>query len=74
MLTLLRTRWFWLKFLSVKGSTSYQSHQNRTELHLGFSRVDPGVKHRMSRGAFLEFAFGKPTEEDITRFEDNYGR
>jgi len=74
MITLFKTRNFWIKVLRVKGQTSYQSHKNRTEYHFGFSKVLPDEKHRMSHGIFLEIATGKPEEEDIIRYEDEYGR
>lgn len=74
MLTLLKTKRFWLKFLRVTGQTSYQSHANRTEYHIGVSKVLPGEKHRISHGFFIEIANGQPEEEDITRYEDTYGR
>ena len=74
MLRLIKTNKFWLKFIFVKGRTSLQSHEERTEWHAGFYKVPKNEKHRLSRGAYLEFAFGKPKEEDITRYEDDYGR
>ena len=41
-------------------------------------RILRGQKHRVSGGSaglqFLEIAFGQFDEEDIKRFEDNYGR
>lgn len=74
MVKFIHTRRFWLKFLRVKGRTSYQSHSNRTEYHFGFYRVDPEEKHRMQHGWFFEIATGSPEESDITRYEDDYGR
>jgi hypothetical protein len=74
MITFIKRPTWWLKFLRVKGQTSYQSHKNRTEYHIGISKVLPGEKHRMSHGFFIEFATGKPEEEDIIRYEDEYGR
>lgn len=71
---ILRTRSFWLKVLSVKTQTSYQSHTHRTEYHLGVQKVLPNEKHRMNRGFFIEIATGDPDESDIMRFEDIYGR
>ena len=65
---------FWLKIIRVKGRTSLQSHNDRTEYHFGFYKVNPGEKHRMQHGIFLELALGKPREEDIIRYEDDYGR
>lgn len=63
--------------LHVTGRTSLQSHRDRTEYHIstrGIARVCPGQRHRMERGIYLEFAFGLPREEDVVRFEDDYGR
>ena len=65
---------FWLKIIRVKGRTSLQSHKNRTEYHFGWYKVNPGEKHRMQHGLFLEIATGKPEEFDIVRYEDDYGR
>jgi len=64
----------WFKFLRVKGRTSLQTHKNRTEWHLGLYRVDPGDMHRMQKGWFFELAIGKPNEDDIERYEDDYDR
>jgi hypothetical protein len=74
MITLINRPKWWLKILRVKGQTSYQSHKNRTEYHLGISKVLPNERHRMSHGWFIEVATGRPEEDDITRFEDEYGR
>jgi len=74
MVKFISTKKFWLKFIRVKGQTSYQSHQERTGYHIGISKVLPGDKHRMTRGFYIELAFGRPREEDIERFEDSYGR
>jgi len=51
-----------------------QSHANRTEYHFGFYKVNPGEKHRMQHGLFLEIATGRPEESDIVRYEDDYKR
>ena len=74
MVTFLHTPRFWLKLLRVKGRTSRQYHNNRTEWVLGFYRVNPGEEHRMAHGWFIELATGKPDEDDIVRLEDDYGR
>jgi D-beta-D-heptose 7-phosphate kinase/D-beta-D-heptose 1-phosphate adenosyltransferase len=65
---------FWLKFILVKGRTSLQSHNERTEWHFGLYKVPPREKHRLLKGAYFELAYGKPKEEDIVRYEDDYGR
>lgn len=65
---------FWAKIIWVRGRTSLQSHANRTEYHFGFYKVNPGEKHRMQHGLFLEIATGKPEESDIIRYEDDYKR
>ena len=65
---------FWLKVIWVRGRTSLQSHNNRTEYHFDLYKVLPREKHRMQRGLFLEIATGKPEESDIIRYEDDYGR
>lgn len=74
MIKFIHTKKFWLKFIRVKGQTSYQSHKHRTEYHVGVCVVKPGEKHRMSRGWFIEVATGDPDEDDIIRYEDNYDR
>jgi len=65
---------FWVKFLWVPGRTSMQAHRHRTEWHFGLYKVAPLEKHRLSHGAFLELIIGKPDEDDIIRYEDDYGR
>ena len=77
MFTLIHTNWFWVKILHVKGRTSLQSHERRTEYHIsimGVRRVHPKERHRMESGVYIEFAYGDPYEEDVIRFEDDYGR
>lgn len=41
-------------------------------------RIPPGTKHRLIGGAIvgqvLEISFGEFDEEDIVRYEDDYGR
>lgn len=51
----------------------------RESVQVGDERLIPlGAKHRMQAGAsgmqILEIAFGDFDEEDITRYEDKYGR
>lgn len=65
---------FWLKLLRVKGRTSYQYHDNRTEWVLGLYKVKRGEKHRMQHGWYVELATGEPDENDIHRIEDDYAR
>ena len=74
MVTILQGKSFWVKFLRVKGRTSLQSHSKRTEWHFGLYKVPIGEKHRIAHGWFIELATGTPTEEDIIRYEDDYGR
>jgi hypothetical protein len=77
MITLVQTKHFWLKFIFVRGRTSLQSHERRTEYHLslrGIIKIMPQERHRMERGMYIEVATGEPLEEDIKRFEDDYGR
>lgn len=73
-LTLLHLPFLWLKVLVVRGQTSYQSHANRTEWVVGVFCVPPYEKHRYSQGIYIELATGRPREDDITRYEDNYRR
>ncbi len=68
---------FWLKLICVSGRISLQSHCQRSELHIGTRGVNfirKLEKHRLERGIYLELAFGKPDENDIVRYEDDYGR
>lgn len=74
MLKLLHTKHFWVKFLRVHGRTSLQSHAARSEWHFGLYRVNPGEKHRMQHGWFIEVATGEPDEADIIRYEDDHNR
>lgn len=74
MWKLFSTKHAWLKFIKVRGRTSLQSHGRRTEWHLGFYRVDPMQKHRLLPGVYFEFVYGNPRENDIIRYEDDYGR
>lgn len=67
---------FWLKAIFVKGGgrTSLQAHSKRTEYHFGLYKVSPMQKHRLLPGFYLEFVHGSPDEDDIIRYEDDYGR
>jgi hypothetical protein len=71
---LVKTSRFWCKLFWVRDRTSLQSHNNRTEYHFGFYKVKPGEKHRLQHGVFLEVAVGRPDEDDVTRYEDDFGR
>ncbi len=74
MWKLFHTEKAWLKFILVRGRTSLQSHSRRTEWHFGFYKVEPMQKHRLLPGAYFEFVHGNPDENDIIRYEDDYGR
>ena len=77
MITFISTQKFWMKFLLVRGRTSLQSHSNRTEYHIsirGIQKVKPQKIHRINRGMYIEIATGEPHENDIIRYEDDYGR
>lgn len=68
---------FWLKIIHVEGRTSNQIHRFRDELHLslaGIRYVPRLTPHRMTKGNYLEVAWGVPREDDIIRLEDDYGR
>lgn len=68
---------FWIKIILVRGRTSLQAHEHRTEYHIslhGIKKVVPLQVHRLGVGTYLELAFGAPREEDIIRYEDDYGR
>ena len=74
MWKLIATPRFWVKIIWAKGRLSLQSHADRTEYHFGFYKVLPGEKHRLQHGLFLEIATGRPREEDVIRYEDDYAR
>ena len=77
MFKLIHTNNFWCKFIFVTGRTSLQSHDKRTEYQIsirGVQKIVPKQKHRMEKGVYIELAFGRPDEEDIIRYEDDYGR
>lgn len=68
---------FWLKFIHVRTRTSLQYHVARTEYHIslkGIKKICPFEHHRITKGNYIELAFGNPDEEDIHRIEDDYGR
>lgn len=74
MWKIIATPRFWVKLIWARGRLSLQSHAFRTEYHFGFYKVLPHEKHRLQRGLFVEVATGNPREDDIIRYEDDYGR
>jgi len=74
--TALKLPSFWIKLIRVKPEhrTSLQSHSQRSEIHISCNFFGSGMKHRMGPGWYIELAFGRPKENDITRYEDDYGR
>lgn len=74
MWKMFNTKRSWLKLILVHGRTSLQSHSQRTEWHFGLYKVEPMQKHRLLPGAYFEFVHGNPQEDDIIRYEDDYGR
>ncbi len=75
MWRLIKTKKFWLKIIAVRGCTSLQSHTERTEWYLGIYKVPRNKKHRLTKGIYIEAVSGNnPREEDIIRYEDDYGR
>jgi D-beta-D-heptose 7-phosphate kinase/D-beta-D-heptose 1-phosphate adenosyltransferase len=74
MLRLVKIKKFWLKLIFVRERTSLQSHKERTEWHIGIYKIPKNERHRLLKGFYIEFAFGDPKEEDIVRYEDDYGR
>lgn len=73
---LFNTPFFWVKLIKIHPGhrTSLQSHKMRSEIHLSIQYFGKERKHRMNEGLYLEFAFGRPVENDIERYEDDYGR
>ena len=77
MLKVIHTRRMWIKIIKVNGRTSLQSHNHRIEYHFsirGIKKVMSKEIHRMEKGLYLELAIGYPEENDIHRYEDDYGR
>ena len=63
----------------VKGSGFFEINGERKAVSLGDeSFASVGIKHRMESGfngmQVLEISIGDFDEEDITRYEDDYGR
>ena len=77
MVKLIHTNRFWLKIILVDTRTSLQYHLNRTEYHIslfGIKKVLPLERHRMTHGLYIEIATGFPSEDDIVRIDDDFGR
>ncbi len=77
MIKPLHTKRRWLKLIRVTGRTSLQSHRERIEYHInirGIQRIEREEVHRMGPGWYVEYAYGSPRENDIVRYEDDYGR
>jgi hypothetical protein len=77
MVKLIDVGFFWLKFIRVLERTSLQYHWWRSELHIGtggIRYVPAWETHRLTRGWYVEFAWGECEEFDISRIEDDYGR
>jgi len=63
----------------ISGSGFFEIDGEKVAVSIGDEKEVPmGSKHRMSAGGdgmqVLEIAFGDFDEEDITRYEDKYGR
>lgn len=77
MIKLIHTEKLWIKLIRVKGRNSLQSHKHRVEYHVSFwkiRKIELNEVHRMTAGWYIEIATGSPAEDDITRYEDDYGR
>lgn len=81
MWLLFRATRLWVKVIRVDPGhrTSLQYHLCRSELHIGLDKwcwrlVRPHDRHCMAGGLYLEIAWGRPTEADIVRVFDFYGR
>ena len=72
-------RW-WIKLIRVYPGevTSSQYHRHRDELHwrlpFRLRYVRRMYRHRLTEGWYIEFAKGRPREDDIIRIRDRYGR
>lgn len=73
----------WVKLIRVHPGqrTSLQRHRSRWEYHVGMTpqgwhrkKIGLYQLHRMCCGWYLEFAWGLPSESDIERCGDDYGR
>jgi len=71
---LLKGKKWWLKKIALEnGATSLQSHKERDEIWILY--IPKGTQHKIKgKGAFHEIAIGNPKEEDIKRYQDDYGR
>ena len=71
---LVRGKGWWLKRLTLTGgATSLQRHSKRGEIWVLY--VPPHATHRIiGRGSLLELAVGTPSERDVERLHDLYGR
>ncbi len=62
----------------LSGKIEAMKGDSRVELHEGeFIKIEKNEKHRIAGitdSWILEVAFGDAREDDITRFEDDYGR
>ncbi len=63
----------------IKGGGVFEINEDKYIAEVGFETEVPiGAKHRMKAGMLgmevLEIAQGEFDEEDIIRYEDNYGR
>lgn len=77
MVKLWHSKKLWIKLIRVYTRNSLQSHKNRTEYHVtfwGIKVVPPQEVHRMTKGWYIEIATGEPAEDDIVRYQDDYGR
>lgn len=83
MVKLIHRPTFWLKLIWVSTRNSLQSHEKRREIHIKFEwalkpwsvkKIPVREVHRMTRGLYLEIALGEPREDDIKRYEDDFGR
>lgn len=72
--------WFWMKFIHVdKGhQNSLHVHHKRNEFVLRipfhFFFIKKEKPHRLATGNYIELAYGRPSEDDILRLEDDYAR
>ena len=77
-------KWFWIKLIYVRPDhyTSSQYHANRAEFHMlvwppipwEWRLVRRYKVHRLVHGLYVELAWGRPSESDIVRLRDRYGR
>ena len=72
MWTILGTSRAWFKFLVVGSNTSLQSHNYRTEWHIGFCKITPKNKPHILPGVYIKLINSKKSPPDLSIDEDRH--